>query len=93
MAVSHGDADAVAVGDYHLKNVVAWHLLEGRPRGTDEEMMELLEPFRPPSRQSGETVGKGGPGRRRFGPRYAATRFSISAELLARKETIASPTT
>ena len=46
MAISHGDADAVAVGDYHLKNVVAWHMT-GRPRGTDEEMMELLEPFRP----------------------------------------------
>ena len=46
VAVSHGDADAVAVGDFHLKNVVVWHLT-GRPRGTDEKMMELLEPFRP----------------------------------------------
>lgn len=46
VAISHGDADAVAVGDFHLKNVVAWHLA-GRARGTDEEMMELLEPFRP----------------------------------------------
>lgn len=46
VAVSHGDADAVSVGDYHLKNVVAWHLT-GQPRGTDEEMLALLEPFRP----------------------------------------------
>lgn len=46
VAVSHGDPDAVSVGDYHLKNVVAWHLT-GRPRGTDEEMLELLDPFRP----------------------------------------------
>ena len=46
VAVSHGDADAVSVGDYHLKNIVAWHLT-GRPRGTDEEMLERLEPFRP----------------------------------------------
>jgi hypothetical protein len=46
VAVSHGDPDAVSVGDFHLKNVVAWHLT-GRPRGTDEEMLELLEPFRP----------------------------------------------
>ncbi|MGA7272573.1 MAG: DNA-3-methyladenine glycosylase 2 family protein [Acidimicrobiia bacterium] len=46
VAVSHGDADAVSVGDYHLKNVVAWHL-SGKPRGTDEEMLALLEPFRP----------------------------------------------
>jgi 3-methyladenine DNA glycosylase/8-oxoguanine DNA glycosylase len=46
VAVSHGEADAVSVGDYHIKNTVAWHLT-GRPRGSDEEMLELLEPFRP----------------------------------------------
>ena len=46
VAISHGDADAVSVGDYHHKNLVAWHLT-GRPRGSDEEMLELLEPFRP----------------------------------------------
>lgn len=46
VAVSHGDPDAVSVGDYHLKNVVAWHLT-GQPRGTDEDMMELLEEFKP----------------------------------------------
>lgn len=45
LAVSHGDPDAVAVGDFHLKNLVA-HALTGRPRGTDEEMLELLEPYR-----------------------------------------------
>ncbi len=46
VAISHGDPDAVSVGDFHLKNEVAWHLA-GRPRGTDAEMLELLEPFRP----------------------------------------------
>lgn len=46
VAVSHGDSDAVSVGDFHLKNEVAWHLT-GRPRGTDEEMIKLLEEFRP----------------------------------------------
>ncbi|HSJ28475.1 MAG TPA: DNA-3-methyladenine glycosylase 2 family protein [Acidimicrobiia bacterium] len=46
LAVSHGDADALSVGDYHLRHLVVWHLT-GRPRGTDEEMVELLEPFRP----------------------------------------------
>jgi 3-methyladenine DNA glycosylase/8-oxoguanine DNA glycosylase len=40
-----GEPDAVAVGDYHLKNVVAW-ALAGEPRATDERMLELLEPFR-----------------------------------------------
>jgi 3-methyladenine DNA glycosylase/8-oxoguanine DNA glycosylase len=43
--VALGDADAVPIGDYHLKNVVAWNLA-GRPRGTDDEMLELLEPYR-----------------------------------------------
>jgi 3-methyladenine DNA glycosylase/8-oxoguanine DNA glycosylase len=46
VAVSHGDPDALSVGDYHLKNLVAWHFT-GRPRGTDEEMVDLLEQFRP----------------------------------------------
>jgi 3-methyladenine DNA glycosylase/8-oxoguanine DNA glycosylase len=39
-----GDADAVSVGDYHLKDHVAF-VLTGAPRGTDEQMLELLEPF------------------------------------------------
>lgn len=43
---SHGDADSVSVGDFHLKNSVVYHLT-GRSRGTDEEMLELLEEFRP----------------------------------------------
>ncbi len=41
-----GDADAVAVGDYHLAHAVVY-ALTGRPRGSDAEMLELLEPFRP----------------------------------------------
>jgi 3-methyladenine DNA glycosylase/8-oxoguanine DNA glycosylase len=39
------DADAVSVGDFHLPNVVTW-ALAGEPRGTDERMLELLEPYR-----------------------------------------------
>jgi 3-methyladenine DNA glycosylase/8-oxoguanine DNA glycosylase len=39
-----GDADAVSVGDLHLKNLVAI-VLDDQPRGTDERMLELLEPF------------------------------------------------
>lgn len=46
LARSHGDADQVPVGDYHIKNLVVHHLA-GRPRGTDQEMLELLEEFRP----------------------------------------------
>lgn len=46
LAVSHGDPDQVPVGDFHVKHIVVYHLT-GRPRGSDEEMLELLEPFRP----------------------------------------------
>jgi len=46
LEVSHGDPDQVAVGDFHFKHIVVHHLT-GRDRGTDEEMLELLEPFRP----------------------------------------------
>lgn len=46
LEASHGDPDQVAVGDFHLKHIVVHHLT-GRDRGTDEEMLELLEPFRP----------------------------------------------
>lgn len=44
--VSLGDADAVSLGDFHVPNVVAWALAR-EPRGTDERMLELLEPYRP----------------------------------------------
>lgn len=46
LEVSHGDPDQVAVGDFHFKHMVVHHLT-GRDRGSDEEMLELLEPFRP----------------------------------------------
>ena len=41
VGVSHGDPDALPVGDFHVKNTVAW-ALTGRPRGTDEEMLTTL---------------------------------------------------
>jgi 3-methyladenine DNA glycosylase/8-oxoguanine DNA glycosylase len=42
--VALGDADAVSVGDYHLPHTVSW-ALTGRPRGSDQRMLELLEPY------------------------------------------------
>ena len=39
-----GDADAVSVGDFDLKNVVCW-ALAAEARGTDDRMLELLEPY------------------------------------------------
>lgn len=41
-----GDRDAVSVGDYHLPHVVAY-ALTGKPRSKDEEMLEILEPYKP----------------------------------------------
>ncbi len=43
--VALGDADAVPIGDERSKHLVAWAFL-GEARGTDAQMLELLEPFR-----------------------------------------------
>ena len=40
-----GDEDAVAVGDYHLPDIVAWNLA-GEARADDARMLALLEPYR-----------------------------------------------
>ena len=39
-----GDPDAVSVGDFHLKHLVAF-ALAGEPRADDTRMLELLEPY------------------------------------------------
>ena len=66
--VALGDADAVSVGDYHLPNVAAWHLA-GEPRGTDERMLELLEPFRPHRGRVLRLLQVGAGWAPRYGPR------------------------
>jgi 3-methyladenine DNA glycosylase/8-oxoguanine DNA glycosylase len=43
--VALGDADAVPMGDERSKHLVAWAFL-GEGRGTDAQMLELLEPYR-----------------------------------------------
>lgn len=63
-----GDADAVSVGDYHLPHHVAW-ALAGEPRGTDERMLELLEPYRGHRGRVLRLLVAGAPGPPRFGPR------------------------
>lgn len=42
---SLGDPDAVAVGDAWVPHAVCW-ALAGEPRGSDDRMLELLEPYR-----------------------------------------------
>jgi 3-methyladenine DNA glycosylase/8-oxoguanine DNA glycosylase len=44
MGSAMGDPDAVAVGDFHLKNLVST-ALACEPRGTDDRMLELLAPY------------------------------------------------
>jgi 3-methyladenine DNA glycosylase/8-oxoguanine DNA glycosylase len=39
-----GDADAVPIGDWNIPHTVSF-VLTGEPRGSDERMLELLDPF------------------------------------------------
>jgi 3-methyladenine DNA glycosylase/8-oxoguanine DNA glycosylase len=43
--IALGDPDAVALGDLHIPHMVTWWLA-GERRGSDERMLELLEPYR-----------------------------------------------
>lgn len=45
-SLTWGSADAVVLGDDGIPSMITW-LLAGEPRGADERMLELLEPFRP----------------------------------------------
>jgi len=46
LTMTTGDPDAVVIGDYGIPSVATWNLA-GQRVGTDQEMLELLEPFRP----------------------------------------------
>jgi 3-methyladenine DNA glycosylase/8-oxoguanine DNA glycosylase len=70
-----GDPDAVSVGDFHIPNTVAW-ALAGEARGTDDRMLELLEPFRGHRGRVCELLALGGIGAPRFGPRMPVRSFS-----------------
>lgn len=63
-----GDPDAVEVGDYHIPDVVSF-TLAGEPRGTDERMLELLEPFRGHRGRALRLILLGGSGKPSYGPR------------------------
>ena len=68
MVSGMGFADAVAVGDFHYPNVVAWNLA-GEPRADDARMLELLEPFRPHRGRVIRLLLTGGRAAPKFGPR------------------------
>jgi 3-methyladenine DNA glycosylase/8-oxoguanine DNA glycosylase len=67
-----GAPDAVSVGDYHLPNLVSW-VLAGRPRGTDADMLSLLEPWRGQRQRVMRLVELCGERAPRRGPRFHYT--------------------
>jgi 3-methyladenine DNA glycosylase/8-oxoguanine DNA glycosylase len=73
-ARAFGDPDAVPVGDFHIPNLVAW-ALAGEPRGTDERMLELLEPYRGQRGRVIRLLKLSGIEAPRYGPRLAAHRI------------------
>jgi 3-methyladenine DNA glycosylase/8-oxoguanine DNA glycosylase len=66
--VALGDADAVSLGDFHLPHQVSW-ALTGEPRGDDDRMLELLEPYRGHRGRVIRLLEAGGITAPRFGPR------------------------
>ena len=69
-----GDPDAVSVGDYHLPGLVSWALAR-ETDGTDERMLELLEPFRGQRGRVIRLLEVAGIRAERHGPRYAGRRI------------------
>lgn len=70
MGVARGDPDTVAVGDYHVPNLVSW-ALAGEPRGDDARMLELLEPYRGHRRRVVMLLKSAGISAPKFGPKQA----------------------
>lgn len=75
MSAAMGDPDAVLVGDFHLKNVVSY-ALAGEPRGTDDRMLELLEPYAGQRGRVVELLLRDGWSAPRFGPRQPIQSFT-----------------
>jgi 3-methyladenine DNA glycosylase/8-oxoguanine DNA glycosylase len=67
-----GHPDAVSVGDYHLPNMVV-HVLAGRPRGTDADMLALLAPWSGHRQRVMRLIELTGNRAPRYGPRFAYT--------------------
>lgn len=63
-----GDPDAVSVGDFHLANVVGF-ALTGRPRSTDQQMLDLLARYAPHRYRAVRMIELSGITPPRYGPR------------------------
>jgi 3-methyladenine DNA glycosylase/8-oxoguanine DNA glycosylase len=76
VAETHGWADAVIVGDYHIPHSVAF-ALAGEPRGTDARMLELLEPFAGHRYRVLRLIGASERRAPSYGPRRASWGFYV----------------
>ena len=65
-----GCPDTVSVGDFHIPNSVV-HLLTGRARGSDEEMLAALAPWDGQRQRVVRLVEASGLRAPKYGPRYA----------------------
>lgn len=72
--VAWGDADAVSVGDYHLPHLVSF-VFTGERKGTDQRMLELLEPFKGHRGRVVRLLMAAGLGPERRGPRMSRRIF------------------
>ncbi|MGW0071302.1 DNA-3-methyladenine glycosylase 2 family protein [Streptosporangium sandarakinum] len=70
---SHGDADAVSVGDFHLPSLVGWSL--ARERTDDAGMLRLLAPYRGHRHRVSRLLALCGERPPARGPRLAARDF------------------
>ena len=67
--VALGDADSVRLDDYNLPHLVTW-VLAGERRGSDERMLELLEPYSGQRGRVARMLEIAGPRPPRRGPRH-----------------------
>ncbi len=77
MGAAWGDRDALPRGDFHIPHSVSW-LLAGEPRGSDDRMEELLDPYRPYRRRAMILVKLSGVHAPRYGPRSPKSTISGS---------------
>jgi 3-methyladenine DNA glycosylase/8-oxoguanine DNA glycosylase len=69
LASALADPDALAVGDFHLKNIIAYNLA-GEARASDERMLELLAPYSGQRGRAARLVQLEGRMPPKFGPRH-----------------------
>ncbi len=72
-----GDPDAVMVGDYGLPNTVSWFFSK-KPRSNDEEMLELLEPYRGHRFRVINALMQAGIRAPKFGPKMRTNRWRFT---------------